>query len=119
MRKQLTPTEKLNVIRKVRELYIKALEEGHHTSLCSRLGFALQSVGIVDWSWTVRTVQELVPEFLDYKPSHKMAGELWWPVEVTEPRLALLDNLEARYYAQANWWSRTWFKIKNLHIWKS
>lgn len=118
MRKQLTPTEKLYVIREARKLYIKVLEEGYGTSLCSMLGYALENMRILD-KWRALAVQELLPELLDYKPSHKGAGELWWPREATKPRLAVLDNLEARYYAETTWWSRMWFKIKNMRIWKS
>lgn len=120
MRKQLTPTEKLYVIREAKKLYL-AGKVSHFLCVLIR--------GCVNGGKTVDELgedyvpggylQNYMPELYEYKPSHKDDMGGWWPLAENEPRLAVLDNLEARYYGQTTWWSRMWFKIRNIRIWKS
>lgn len=98
MEKKLTPTEKLYIVREVRKEYLRGIKEGSFANLCYRFGEVMRIKGIVRWSWNCDTVYELIPEFVDYKPSHKRLGELWWPLRETEPRLYVLGRLEERYY---------------------
>ena len=121
MRKQLTPTEKLYVVREARKSYY--MSERKYRFLCPLLRHHVnrvkdeEEVG-EDYVYA-GYLQNYMPELYDYKPSHKGMDDSWWPVEAKEHRLAVLDNLEARYYSQTTWLSRMWFKIKNARIWKS
>ena len=115
MRKQLTPTEKLYVIREARKLYVS----GDWNFLCHTMLCAIVSIVGIRLAVRCEDLLEVMPELYEYKPSHKGEVDVWWPAEAVEPRLAVLDNLEARYYGQTTWWSRMWFKIRNTRIWKS
>lgn len=115
MRKQLTPTEKLYVIREARRMYM----EGDFYFLCPIMVYAIVSALGIRLAVKYDDLPVVMPELYEYKPSHKVKDDPWWPQGEKEPRLAVLDNLEARYYGQTTWWSRVWFKIKNTRIWKS
>lgn len=115
MRKQLTPTEKLYVIREARKLYVS----GDWNFLCPAIVFSIRPVTRNRLAVKYDDLPVVMPELYEYKPSHKVKDDPWWPQGEREPRLAVLDNLEARYYGQTTWWSRVWFKIKNTRIWKS
>lgn len=120
MRKQLTPTEKLYVIREAKKLYLA--EKGSNflcplIRYCVNKGKSEEALG-EDYVYS-GFLPDYMPEVYEYKPSHKDDTDGWWPMAAKEPRLAVLDNLEARYYGQTTWWSRMWFKIKNTRIWKS
>lgn len=115
MRKQLTPTEKLYVIREVRKMIVS----GDWNFLCPTMLCAIVSIVGIRLAVRYEDLLEVMPELYEYKPSHKGEGDEWWPQSETEPRLAVLDNLEARYYSQTTWLSRIWFKIRNTRIWKS
>lgn len=112
MRKQLTPEEKLYVVREARKLFLHRVNTfGPYICTCIRHVIN----GGKSWEEYILTddLIVLMPELYEYKPSHVRPEEKWWPAGETEPRLAVLDNLEARYYGQTTWWSRMWFKITN------
>jgi hypothetical protein len=113
MRKQLTPTEKLHVVRKARKSY---MTEGEYRFLCPLLRYHVNGGKNADDRGEDYVpqgyLQNYMPEFYEYKPSHRNVNEHWWLEGAREPRLSVLDNLEARYYSQTTWLSRIWFKIK-------
>lgn len=120
MEKKLTPEEKLYVVREAKKMYLAGKGSRFLCPLirgCVNRGRDIDELG-EDYV-PAGYLHKYIPELYEYKPSHKGPGDVWWPDEVTEPRLAVLDNLEARYYAETNWWSRMWFKIRNTRIWKS
>lgn len=120
MRKQLTPTEKLYVIREAKKLYLAKKGSYFLCVLiqdCINGGKTMEEAG-EDFVYS-GSLPDYMPELYEYEPSHKDSKYAWWPHEAVEPRLAVLDNLEARYYGQTTWWSRILFKIKNTRIWKS
>ena len=114
MRKQLTPTEKLYVIREAKKLYL-ARKVSHFLCVlirdCINGGKTMEEAG-EDFVYS-GSLPDYMPELYEYKPSHKDEEDAWWPAEAVEPRLAVLYNLEARYYGQTTWWSRMGFKIRN------
>ena len=111
--KTLTPEQKLEVVREAKRSFLA----GKYNYLCPCLMELIHR--LYDSFPFIYELPSILPELYEYKPSHVHPYDPWWPDGVTEPRLAVLDNLEARYYAQTNWWSRMWFKIRNIRIWKS
>ena len=120
MEKKLTPTEKLYVIREARKLFLDRVHAfgweslGNHPYICLCIEDAINGGKIWEDYIFTNDLIVLIPELYEYKPSHVHPYDPWWPDGETEPRLAVLDNLEARYYQQTTWWSRMWFKIRNM-----
>ena len=115
MEKKLSSEEKLYVIREARKMYMTE----DFNFLCPTMLYAIVSTIGVRLAVRYEGLPKVMPELYEYKPSHKAKDDPWWPQGEKEPRLAVLDNLEARYYSQTTWWSRMCFKIKNTRIWKS
>lgn len=107
---KLTRKQKLELVREARKMY----RAWDFCFLCPTMVYAIAFV--VGGRLLVRydDLPVVMPELYEYKPSHKGKDDPWWPEKEKEPRLAVLDNLEARYYGQTTWWSRMWFKIRNF-----